>query len=101
MRNNMKNIQVIDGAENCTYSIYSIDEELFEEIFPNGQDIEFADDLIDRVGPERSQNILSILWKNQADKKSVNGIHGTLFYELNFKKQFYPTKKECEMVVVL
>jgi hypothetical protein len=39
-----KNIQVIDGADNCHYPIYSIEEEYFALIFPNGQDIEFVDD---------------------------------------------------------
>jgi hypothetical protein len=39
-----KNIQVIDGAINCHYPIYSIEEEYFNLIFPNGQDIEFIDD---------------------------------------------------------
>ncbi|MEG7978457.1 MAG: hypothetical protein NY202_00600 [Mollicutes bacterium UO1] len=39
-----KNIQVIDGADNCHYPIYSIEEEYFNLIFPNGQDIEFIED---------------------------------------------------------
>jgi len=41
-----KNIQVIDGAINCHYPIYSIEEEYFNLIFPNGQDIEFIEDFI-------------------------------------------------------
>jgi hypothetical protein len=44
-----KNIQVIDGADNCHYPIYSIDEEYFDQIFPNGQDIEFIDDFCQRI----------------------------------------------------
>ncbi len=29
-----KNIQVIDGAVNCTYPIYSVTEEEFRVLFP-------------------------------------------------------------------
>src|SRR5579871_5330834 len=49
-----KNIQVIDGAENCTYSVYATNAEAFREMFPDGQDIEFADDLIVRLGQKRA-----------------------------------------------
>ncbi|MGA3242254.1 MAG: hypothetical protein ABSG03_38875 [Bryobacteraceae bacterium] len=28
----------------------------------------------------------------------VQGIHGTLFYQLTFKKRYFPTKRESEMV---
>jgi hypothetical protein len=31
------------------------------------------------------------------EKRSVNGIHGTLFYELKDKKRFYPTKHETDL----
>jgi hypothetical protein len=45
----LKNIQVIDGADNCHYAIYSIEEEYFNLIFPNDQDIEFVDDFLVRM----------------------------------------------------
>jgi len=97
----MKNIQIIDGAENCAYDIFSIEEPLFEVIFPVEQDIEFAEDFQKRVGEKKANEILSQLWKNRVDKKKVVGIHGTIFFQLQFKKDFYPTKKEDEMVVKL
>lgn len=97
----MKNIQVIDGALNCTYSIYSINEDDFIKIFPSNSDVEFIDDFIDRVGENESSQVLSKLWKHQINKKKVNGIHGTLYYELDHTKKYYPTKKENEMVVSL
>src|SRR5205814_6898191 len=77
-----KNIQVIDGAYNCCYSIYNIREEYFNLIFPNGQkgqDIEFASDFVLRVGKRVGSKILKELWKNEVDRKTINGIHGTLF----------------------
>jgi hypothetical protein len=98
----MKNIQVIDGADNCTYDIYATNDADFEAIFPGeNQDIEFADDFIARVGDAQAKIILDNLWENREDKKQIHGIHGTLFFELEFKKQYYATKNESEMVVVL
>lgn len=94
----MKNIQVIDPADNCTYSIFSIDDEPFEILFPNEQDIEFIDDFMARVGQEQALKILTSLWKNEINKKEVHGINGTLFYQLAYKKRYYPTKREAEMI---
>ncbi len=94
----MKNIQVIDGAENCAYSIFAISDRGFKWIFPRaGQDIEFIEDFIRRVGKKKASEVLSPIWKNRLEKRSVNGIHGTLFYELKDKKRFYPTKHETDL----
>jgi hypothetical protein len=35
------------------------------------------------------------------DKKSVVGIHGTLFFGIPHMKKYYPTKRESEMKLVL
>ncbi len=94
-----KNIQVIDRADNCTYSIFAASPEDFQEIFPGeGQDIEFANDFVKRVGNRRAIAIGRRLWASPVDKKKVRGIHGTLFYQLEHKRMFYPTKREDEMV---
>lgn len=93
----MKNIQVIDGADNCTYDIYSISDEGFLQVFPNGQDVEFSDDLYSRLGEEKANAVLAPVWKNRIDKKNVSGIHGTLFYQLEFKKRYYPNKRESDL----
>lgn len=94
----MPNIQVIDGADNCTYEIFEADRDIFCLIFPEeGQDVEFADEFAARVGERRASEALNELWRRRLDKKRANGIHGTLFFELENKKAFYPTKKESEM----
>lgn len=94
----MPNIQIIDGADNCTYDVFEISADGFREIFPReGQDIEFVDEFVSRVGERHAGNILNDLWKHRANKKNIEGIHGTLFFELEKKKAFYPTKKESEM----
>jgi len=100
MGDTVKNIQVIDGADNCTYSIYAATDDEFEVIFPNGTNVEFIEDFFDRVGENRAIEITGNLWKRLLNKNEVQGIHGTLFYQLLYKKRYYPTKKESEMVAL-
>ncbi len=93
----MKNIQVIDGATNCAYSIFEVTEETFSLLFPGrGQDIEFIDDIVARLGEEKAGEILAPVWEKRIEKRDVAGIHGTLFYELEFKKKYYPNKRESD-----
>jgi len=88
----VKNIQVIDSAQNCTFSIFQATEEEFQIIFPGaGQDIEFAEDLIQRIG--EGNNLLDALWERPIAKQDVNGIHGTLFYEFENKRHLFPSTK--------
>ena len=41
------------------------------------------------------------MWASRVDKNAIQGIDGTLFYGLEVKKRFYPTKREAEMVTGL
>jgi hypothetical protein len=92
----MKNIQVIDGAINCAYDIYGATAEDFALIFPQpGQDIQFIEDLA--IGHEAINRALIRLWNNRLDKKNVQGIHGTLFFDLEAKKTFYPDRQETDL----
>jgi hypothetical protein len=94
----MKNIQIIDRANNCTYSLFAATDEEFAEIFPASADVEFIEDFVERVGEHVAGKITEAMWNRPVDKKAVHGIHGTLFYQLTQKKRYYPTKKESEMV---
>ncbi len=90
----MKNIQVIDGAVNADYNIYEATDEAFALIFPNDADIEFIEDFIERVGEDVAGATLAPMWSRRLEKRSINGIHGTLFYELvQHKRKYYPNKK--------
>jgi hypothetical protein len=94
----MKNIQIVDGADNCTYSVYAVTEQEFLTLFPNpGQNIEFIEDVIERVGDEILGSMMRPIWTRLIKKTDIHGIHGTLFYELPWKKKYYPTKREAEM----
>ncbi len=69
----------------------------FAKVFPGpGQDVEFIDDVMDRLGETEAIRILSSIWHRRIDKPDVRGIHGTLFYGLDFKKPFYPNKRETD-----
>ncbi len=94
----MKNIQIIDGAENCAFSVFSTSDDDFRVIFPAGTDIEFVEDLFARLGTRRVTQVLRTLWERPIEKKLINGIHGTLFFQLRARKRFYPTNKEAEMI---
>ena len=92
----MKNIQVIDGAENCVYDIFAATDEEFAAIFPTGQDVAFIGDLLSRADWAKLDVALSMIWKRRVPKRDVQGIHGLLFYELDHKKVYYPTRRDEE-----
>jgi hypothetical protein len=94
----MKNIQIFDSAENATFSIFQATEEEFAAIFPGpGQDVEFIEDLIDRIGDADAGKLLDAIWQRPILKRDAMGIHGSLFYEFQDRKEHYPaTKREVD-----
>ena len=83
----MKNIQVIDGAENSAYDIFAATEEEFALIFPAGQDVAFIDEVMAREPEQQLDEAFSRIWQRRVPKRDAIGIHGLLFYELAHKKQ--------------
>lgn len=94
----MKNIQVIDGAVNCVYDIFQATDEEFAQIFARGEDIAFIDEVLERVNENLLDSLFAEIWKRRVAKRQANGIHGVLFYELDAKKPFYPTRRDEEAV---
>ena len=92
----MKNIQVIDGAENCVYDIFAASDEDFALLFPSGEDVAFIDEVCSRADPARLQEVFSRLWQHRVRKCDAVGIHGLLFYELGHKAAYYPTRRDEE-----
>ncbi|MBE9212853.1 hypothetical protein IQ247_09130 [Plectonema cf. radiosum LEGE 06105] len=92
----MKNIQVIDAAENCVYDIFAATEKEFVLIFPDGQDIAFIDEVCDREDKESLDQAFKNIWSRPIPKAEAQGIHGLLFYQLEAKKVYYPTRKDEE-----
>jgi hypothetical protein len=91
----MKNIQVIDGAVNCVYDIFTATDEEFALIFPDGHDIAFIDEVYGRHTNDTALNsAFEALWGRRVPKGQAMGIHGLLFYDLEEKKPFYPTRRD-------
>jgi hypothetical protein len=95
----MKNIQIIDGALNCTFSIFQATDEEFLIVFPDpGQDMEYAEDIETRPNSEEVFRALLAVWERPVRKQDAQGIHGTLFYQLQRYKEWYPEKRENAVV---
>jgi len=91
----MKNIQVIDGALNCTFSILQATDEEFALLFPEpDKDIQYAEDFSGLPKQKEIDAALSRIWERPIRKQDANGIHGTLFYELGRYKEWYREKRE-------
>ncbi|MBM7656402.1 hypothetical protein [Neobacillus cucumis] len=86
-----RNVQVIDGAINSTFEIYEVDIELFDILFPNGNDIAFTSDFPNLDDTDFYERFYS----KMVDKKKVNGIHGTLFLE-DIAKESFPNRRETD-----
>jgi hypothetical protein len=89
----VKNIQVIDGADNCTFSLFQLTDEEFAQVFPaDAQDIQFAEDLT-----KAAMHSLSAAWERPVRKPDAVGIHGTLFYGFASRRGSFPaSKRDCD-----
>lgn len=94
----MKNIQIIDGALNCTFSIFQATPEEFDLLFPEpGQDIQFSEDLESLPNQDGVMSSLRALWERPIKKSDAMGIHGTIFYELERYREVYRGKTEASV----
>ncbi len=85
----MKNVQVIDGADNCTFSIFQLTDDEFAQVFPGeSQDIQFAEDLT-----QAAHRALAAAWERPIRKPDALGIHGTLFYGFAGRRGGFPASK--------
>ena len=61
-------------------------------------DVTFIGEVLAR-GPDREfDEAFTCIWKRRIPKRDAMGIHGILFYELDHKKQYYPTRKDEEAI---
>jgi len=91
----MKNVQIIDGASNATFSLFQATDEEFASIFPDGRDIELIEDLVERLGEDQATRVLTPLWNRPILKCEAVGLHGTLFYD-NEHRQIPTSKREVD-----
>jgi len=93
----MKNVMIIDGAINCSYDIFQFRDAEFRLIFPKeNQDIAFIDEVPEKV---LVSTFWDEVWQRRVNKKSVHGIHGLLFYDLDQKKEYYPNRRDSDLDV--
>jgi hypothetical protein len=94
----MKYIQVIDGAQNCVYDIFAATDEEFVLVFPDGTDIAFIDEVYATGNRDLLDSTFKNIWGRRVKKSEAKGIHGIIFYELEKKKVYYPSRKDEEAV---
>jgi hypothetical protein len=91
----MKNVQIIDGASNATFSLFQATDDEFAAIFPDGRDMELVEDLIERLGEGKAGEVLTPLWGRPVLKREALGLHGTLFYD-NEHRTIPVSKREVD-----
>jgi len=94
----MKNIQIIDGAQNCVYDIFMATDEEFSLIFRNDADIAFIEEVYAKGDAPTLDAAFNNIWKRRIKKRDAQGIHGIIFYELAEKMAYYPTRKDEEAI---
>jgi hypothetical protein len=96
----MKNIQVFDGARNAVYDIFAATDAEFRLIFITGTDVAFIDE-VRRHNRGRMKPLAAAfkrIWNRRIAKCDAMGIHGILFYELDHKKVYYPTRRDEDAI---
>ena len=94
----MKNIQIIDSAQNCVYDIFMATDEEFSLIFGGDADVAFIEEVYERGDPTTLDAAFNKIWKRRIKKRDAQGIHGTIFYGLADKMAYYPTRKDEEAI---
>ena len=96
----MKNIQIIDGARNCVYDIFAAAEEDFALLFPNGTNVAFIEEIYSNspIDVSKLDELFKRIWLKPIKKSDAYGINGIIFYEMDYKKLYYPTRKDEEAI---
>lgn len=89
----MKNILTVDGALNATFSVFQATDEEFAILFPDGQEIEVIEDVIDRVGEVVADEIFARVWERPILKREAQGIHATLIYDEPSRREYLPVSR--------
>ena len=94
----MKNVLIVDGAQNCAYDIFAATDEEFLLMFPvECQDIAFIDEILAEESRPALDQAFKRMWQRPVEKKTISGLHGTIFYELEFKKKYYPNRRDSDL----
>ena len=86
----MKNLQIVDGAANATFSLFQATHEEFSKLFPDGREMDLIEDVIERLGDPEASRLLSAIWDRPILKRDALGIHGTLFFDSEHRREHLP-----------
>lgn len=90
----MKIIQVIDGADNATFSLFQATEEEFALLFPGeGQDMALSEDIETYAHADQAFAALRNIWERPILKRDTHGLHGTIFYENERRRPYIPASR--------
>jgi hypothetical protein len=89
----MKNILMVDGAMNATFSVFQATDEEFTILFPNGEEIDVIEDVIERTGEAVADEIFARVWERPVLKSEVHGIHATLIYDEPSRRDYLPSSR--------
>lgn len=86
----MKNIMVIDGAINCQYETYSIQDEIFYILFPDeNRKFSFIEEVIKDIGEDKFNELAQEMYSVPMPHEKIIGLHGILFYENMERRKYY------------
>ena len=76
----MKNIQLIDRADDATFSLFQATSMEFDALFPEGREMVLIEDVVARLGEEATADLLSRIRERPVLKRHALGIDGTIFF---------------------
>lgn len=88
-----ENILIVDGALNATFSVFQATDEEFVTLFPNGQEIEVIEDVIERTGEAVADEIFTRVWERPILKSEAQGIDATLIYDEPSRRDYLPSSR--------
>ena len=90
----MKIIQVIDGADNATFSLFQATDDEFALLFPGeGQDMALSEDIETYDRAEQAYAAIQNIWERPILKRNAQGLHGTLFYDNERRRAHIPASR--------
>ncbi|MBO9724965.1 MAG: hypothetical protein J7530_11370 [Novosphingobium sp.] len=89
----MKNVQIIDSAANATFSLFQVTDDEFSAIFPSDSEMQIAEDVFERLGKQEANRVIGPMWNRPILKRDAVGIHGTLFYDSEHRREYLPASR--------
>jgi hypothetical protein len=89
----MKNILIVDSAPNATFSVFQATDEDFKTLFPNGEEIDVIEDVIERVGDSHANVIFARVWERPILKSEAQGIDATLIFDDPSCREYSPSSR--------